>query len=248
MSERRRGGSCVYCLQTFPALEDEHVFPDSWYPDGTSPTLARYKVPACKSCNRGYGKVEERLLRGWTMCIDASHPAAAGILPRVLRSMTPAKGRSARDARRRDQTRRKVERSVRIVPASTAKVLAPEGGPRGWTLLPSGLITLNGPAVPIQYSDVHTFVKKLIRGLYFVGTRGPLPLDVEIGTCQVTPSYVAAESSRLKLRRQGIPPGFAFWWGCLETDPSMMRWHFLIWGQVALHGQTRPREGLGSRG
>jgi hypothetical protein len=245
--KERRPAVCAYCRAPAKKLEAEHVFPDSWYPTSTDRKAERDKVPACRKCNGDYGRVEERLLRGWGMCIDALHPAAQGILLRVRRSMNAAAGRNKDDARIRDGTRRKLERSLRIVPAAAATILPGPGVSLMWTSLPSGILALGGPAVPIQYGDIRALLEKLVKGMHFLGTGTPLPEDVEIGTCQVSAEYIALEAAKLKLRPQGIPPGFTFWWGRLDSDPRVMHWHVLIWGHIALHAQTRPVETVRAR-
>src|SRR4051812_38706332 len=50
--------ACAYCGSA-PAVDDEHVFPRSWYPDTTPSTVKRVTVPACRSCNVRFKAIEE---------------------------------------------------------------------------------------------------------------------------------------------------------------------------------------------
>ncbi|MEO7735847.1 MAG: hypothetical protein ABIY55_33135 [Kofleriaceae bacterium] len=64
-------GTCVYCCASPVKVEDEHVFPSSWYPDGTPPSTMLI-VPACRRCNGDFGRVEERMFLTLAMTLPTS--------------------------------------------------------------------------------------------------------------------------------------------------------------------------------
>lgn len=53
-------GVCPYCAAEDVPLTIEHVFPESWYPDGVRQE-DMFKGPACGPCNHSHGKIENRL-------------------------------------------------------------------------------------------------------------------------------------------------------------------------------------------
>jgi hypothetical protein len=83
-NERER---CVHCLRSAELLEKDHVFPSSWYPDSTPPTVQRWTVPSCPECNRKLGQLEKDLLIRLMLCIDPKSYAASGLHSKVLSSL-----------------------------------------------------------------------------------------------------------------------------------------------------------------
>ena len=207
---RVRAGTCAYCAQHAPLLEDEHVFPESWHPTTTPLDVEKITVPSCTPCNRAYGRVEERLQRQWIQCIDTSNPAAHGIWERVERSMDPKRGRNDRDRRVRSGTREKLRRSVRRVPVASDG-LFPGMGARDaqWAQLPSGLVALSAKAIFVDGNNVASFTAKLVRGFHFYMHSAPLPTDVMVRTYaarQDTWPVLLAQVRTMTTR--GTPRGF----------------------------------------
>lgn len=239
---RGRRGTCAYCGELSDSLEDEHVFPESWYPSSTPADAERIKVPSCSKCNRDLGRLEERLQRQWATCIDATHPAAVGIWERVIRSMRPELGRDERDARVRAGTRAKLKKAIRTVPIAAAGSFPGFGALEAtWSSQPSGLVALSADAVMIDSKDVEAFTAKLVRGLHFLAHGAPIPADVTLNT------YVVREDAWPELLEKvstmtprGVPPGFIFWRAVANENPMFGLWYFLIWGQVFLQATTIP--------
>ncbi|MEO8906078.1 MAG: hypothetical protein ABI627_31530 [Polyangiaceae bacterium] len=237
-----RPSVCAYCRVESDRLEDEHVFPESWYPNTTPTGVAKIKVPSCSECNRNYGRTEERLQRQLAVCIDVANPAAQGVWDRVRRSLRPQDGRNARDARIRAGNRDKLMRSVHAAPVGSAGQLPGFGAIEGrLTPEPSGLLTLAADAVKIAAADVASFTEKLVRGLHYCVHEAPLPTDVEVRTYVVSEDEWPALLERTRaMTAQGVPPGFIFWRGAAQDDPMFAFWYFWIWGQVCLQASTVP--------
>jgi hypothetical protein len=239
---RGRPGTCAYCNAHATSLEDEHVFPESWYPSTTPADAARIKVPSCSRCNRAYGRVEERLQRQWAACVDTTNPAADGVWDRVLRSLGPEHGRDPRDARVRAGNRRKLKGAIRPVPVS-APGLFPgfHAVEASWALQPSGVLALSAEAVEIDGKDVAAFTEKLVRGLHFRSHDAPLPANVVVKTYVVHHDTWPELLQQVRaMTPQGVPPGFIFWRGVAKDHPMFALWYFLIWGQVFLQASTVP--------
>lgn len=239
---RGRPGTCTYCRAQVASLEDEHVFPDSWYPTTTPADAERIKVPSCSKCNRDYGRTEERLQRQWAACVDATKPAALGIWDRVHRSLRAEYGRDPRDARVRAGNREKMQRAIRPVPV-TANGLFPgfRAIEASWSSQPSGLVALSAEAVEIDPNDVAAFTEKLVRGLHFRLHDAPVPADVTVSTYVVNEGAWPELLEKMRaMTPRGVPPGFIFWRGVAKDHPMFALWYFLIWGQVFLQASTRP--------
>jgi hypothetical protein len=243
-SPQTRPAACAYCRVESERFEDEHVFPESWYPSTTPSGTAKLKVPSCSTCNRNYGRLEERLQRQWAVCIDTTNPAAHGVWDRVQRSLRPEDGRNERDARIRAGNRDKLKRSIQSFPAGSAGQFPGFGAIEArWTQQPSGLHALAADAVKIDAKDVASFTEKLVRGLHYLIYDAPLPADVTLRTYVVTKDAWPALLERLHgMTPQGVPPGFIFWRGVEKEHPTFALWFFLIWGQVFVQASTAPPE------
>lgn len=242
MRARGRPGICAYCRQQTHALEDEHVFPESWYPLDTPSDVARITVPSCTPCNRNYGRLEERLQRQWGACIETSHPAARGVWERASKSLEPERGRNERDTRIRAGNREKLKRSILSVHVETRGVF-PGFRPREPSLVPdsSGGGMLMADAMRIDRKDVETFTAKLVRGLHYSVLGHPLPEDVKIRTYVVREEVWPELIDKLsRMTPHGIPPGFVAWRAVAKGDPTFAIWYFLVWGQIFLQAATVP--------
>jgi hypothetical protein len=108
MSKRPNPGNCTYCLEFSEKLTWDHVLPVSWYPDTTPNNIEKWKVPACRKCNREFGRVEEELLLKLGLCLDPQSIASLGISHKVLRAVNPAYAKNDRDKRVRERKRNKL--------------------------------------------------------------------------------------------------------------------------------------------
>jgi hypothetical protein len=64
-------------------MEAEHVFPESWYPNGT-PRASMVLVPACRKCNGDHGRIEERTFLPLVGGLPCGDPAIRSIIDRAL--------------------------------------------------------------------------------------------------------------------------------------------------------------------
>jgi hypothetical protein len=87
--------SCAYCSTVVEKVEKEHVFPESWYPDGT-PRDRMVLVPACRKCNGDFGRIEERMLLPLALALPDDADTQS-ILARATRGLDPSAGRNVQD-------------------------------------------------------------------------------------------------------------------------------------------------------
>lgn len=88
---------CPFCLKEYRNLTDEHVFPNSWYPNNVPSNIQKWKVPSCKFCNQKFGKIEQEILLTAGLCLDPNSKETNTISQRILRSFNPKVGRNDRD-------------------------------------------------------------------------------------------------------------------------------------------------------
>lgn len=88
---------CPFCLKEYQNLTDEHIFPESWYPDDIPSNIEKWKVPSCELCNQKFGKIEQEVLLTAGLCLDPGSKETNTISQRVLRSFNPKVGRNERD-------------------------------------------------------------------------------------------------------------------------------------------------------
>jgi hypothetical protein len=214
----------------------EHVFPESWYPDGTASTWERPKVPSCSECNRAFGKIEERLLRTLGLCLRHGIPGTAGIPDRALRALSPKKGRNERDKFHRERAGRAVMSTVEFIPVDhpTAMPGIKPDLVEKWGQNPSGVYTKGSPALPFPKKDLDAFTRKLVRGLFFLGAEGvALPPEAVIKPFIVGEEawpHCAQMIEQLQIPPRGVPPGFIFWARAVSRQNWTSLWFFQIWG------------------
>jgi hypothetical protein len=234
---------CAYCVQPIEGKADrEHVFPESWYPDGTDPTFQRPKVPSCHRCNRDFGKIEQSLLRTWGICLPKETDANRGISARAVRSLNPWEAKGPRDAYFRERTRDAfISSSFLAKPDVAGKFPGLDANRIGWGQTASG-IWIRGPrAIPIRGEDVTVFTKKLVRGLFYIlsGDK-PLPADANITDLVLSKKFwpnCAQIIHQSQIRQFGVP-GFYFWPMSDLEDPYQTLWFFLIWDFIFFQAIT----------
>jgi len=161
-----------------PKLEWDHVFPESWYPNGIS-SAERDKtvVPCCPPCNDKASPLEEHLRRVLITMVDITEPSAAGQLETALRGVRPWDARNERDRQHRQRKREQFEReilNVRTIGEGRLPGLEP-----AWCELPSsGIFVYGYPEVRVPTLGVRMLRDKLFRGLYRLETGKLLPPEL----------------------------------------------------------------------
>ena len=160
--DRKKTGTCVYCLKQFENLTKDHIFPRTWYPDLTPPTVERWVVPACSECNHHYGVIEQELMIRMGLCLDPRSPESGGIPQKALRAINPKLGKGERDRKARMKLRERILGDM----FTTKDPLFP------------GMLPNFGPQEGLDYGDSYTEIKipadqleelaqKFVRGLTY---------------------------------------------------------------------------------
>ena len=227
---------CPYCARPIEGrAETEHVFPASWYPDGTDSSIQRLVVPSCAGCNREYGKIEARLLRVFALGLPDDNPAARGIGERAVRALNPDDAHNAVDAYHRAKARRSIISSAKFVPLDSPGHfpgvrldLRADWGPSS-----SGVWVKGARALSFRAGDLEAFAAKLVRGLFYLGSAGtPIPKEAVIQTYFAPPEVwpkCARMTQDLQMVLGGVPPGFLFWATAVSRTNYTSLWFFKIW-------------------
>lgn len=160
--KRKVNGICIFC-GTEGEVTDEHIFPESWYPDDTPPNTPKWKAPSCKRCNNDYyGKRESNVFPFLAMTAEPNHPGARGIAERGFKAADESRGKDARGKAARAHTlelmraRAKLEKSRDI----------PEGADYlGWRHQYPNLLTTY-----VREEDILPVIGKIARGVLYLVT------------------------------------------------------------------------------
>lgn len=162
MAQRPPPGKCVHCLNDRQQRTWDHVFPESWYPETTSTDIEKWKIPACEPCNREYGRLEQDLMLRIGLRIDPNAFEAAGVVPKVLRSLNPRFAKNEKDRRARESKRDQILKQVLKGTDIPLSVVYPQFGEK-W-----GRPSEQQVAVPIPKKSVDRLFEKIIRGLAYI--------------------------------------------------------------------------------
>ena len=98
---------CIHCLRLTESPEADHVFPDSWYPDSTPPTVpSAGPHQATQNATGSTASSNYDLLIRLVLSTDPNSDAASGLAARVFRSLgldvegLPEKEKTIRDGLR----------------------------------------------------------------------------------------------------------------------------------------------------
>jgi len=162
VTKKFRKGQCAYCLRSFDDLTSDHVLPQSWYTETTSPDMEKWQAPACGKCNAEMGKIENRLLIQIGLCVPPFEHESLGIAHKALKSLRYECGRDKRDQEAREKSRRTVlERAVDLTEIPLSSILPRFG-------FHPGMDPSQELGIPVSVSDLRAIGEKIIRGTTWV--------------------------------------------------------------------------------
>ena len=233
MAKRNRGERkpCAYC-DSAEGREGEHVFPRSWYPDTTPPTVQRLTVPACRDCNERWEQVERKLADEILLVVSPNRPEIAGVQERLTRAWKATAEQKPDERRHRIGRASKVLKTMLWAPPVPGRALA--------TLRTAGgLLVRASPARRIENHLLRDIAEKFIKGLHYDETGGEV-----LRALKVDAAFIAsderlallgkdiADALRIVLEQNPIHdlgPGF---WYRRHREGARSVWAFRIWGQV----------------
>lgn len=105
-------GTCLFCLQEGVQLQKEHIFPKSWYPNGTNASQRFTLSVSCDSCNKSFGRIEDEIGKRVGLVFDPNDPVFGVLADKAYRSISPDQGRSEQDVLARTRERFRVMNEV----------------------------------------------------------------------------------------------------------------------------------------
>lgn len=236
-------GTCAYCAASDVPVEDEHVFPDSWFPDGF-PRDRMVVVPSCVACNRRYGRIEERLFWPLVAGFGSADPRTESIIARAIRGVDPGAGKGPRDVSHRAARARRLRRIYRAVPASADVDLAWTPVPRDYSVVrtPGGLLVQGAYSHEVPTEELDALAGKLVKGCYRALSGRELSRDArcfgEFFSEQPGP-MLAEIANNAPLQRSGEWP---FEIACTRDSRGASLWLFVLWGLYTVRGGTIPAD------
>jgi hypothetical protein len=225
---------CVHCLRDAEEITADHLFPRSWYPTTTPQNIEKWKFPACVSCNREYGKLEEQLRLLFAACVDPEADAAAGIWSRAFDSINPSKARNGLDAIKRKSARSRFLKRVKEADPSWVNSAIPEIHADR----PKGNLAL---LVPVQ--DTHKFIEKLVRGTIYLTEQRYIESNQEITVSLLRPEDSQPIVSMLEQFGEFYErgPGIRIRKAVAHDAKTNALFVFDIWDQFRFHGSVMDR-------
>lgn len=162
MARRPASGKCVHCLKYSERMNWDHVFPESWYPDTTSPELEKWKIPSCIPCNDKYGIIEKDFLIRIGLCLDPNDPACSGVVTKALRSIDPSKARNNKDRKHRTNKRNQILSQMVPVHNVPTSAVYPGFGADRW---PDEHLTAG---ITINQESQIKITEKIVRGILYL--------------------------------------------------------------------------------
>lgn len=230
-----RVGTCAYCGAAGVNTTDDHVFPESWHPDGFPPSQMLL-VPSCSPCNHSYGRREERMFLPLVMMLPTD-PRTSGLAQRAMRAADPAAGRDERDAAIRRRVGEALLRKTKIIPPMTS--VQDTMWTRTGRLI--GVVgetdrgeVLGTPVVEFGWENLEPVAIKFLRGCYFDVYGQPLPKTPApwAKTAVRDPAEVVAQLAATPgaVTRGGFPFSFVM----ASTKPEHTLGVFVLWDQVVV--------------
>jgi hypothetical protein len=223
---------CVHCLNPAGNTRD-HVFPGSWYPDGTPGDVQRPTAPSCKPCNGRSGKQENYLLGRLGLCIDPTKAESAGIAAKALRAVGIG-------------VEGDLSAKEKVIRAKLKKKLIQETMPYSQVDGKPGVLPGFGPhnevpresqiAVSVNAETLKDVCRKIVRGLeHNVANRyvaHPYVLDV---------FFIEDEAAERLAIGFGLPrlylgPGFHVQRAGAHDDLGHVIYRITIWDTLVVHG------------
>lgn len=239
MSKKFNNQYCVHCLGYFEDLTEDHIFPESWYPDSTPQNMEKWVVPACFACNNKLGRIEEETYKKLALCLNGNEIAASGVSEKANRLYKPSFAKDERDKRRKEANVRKIIPDLLYtekMPMGLMNNCGPDKDDHGKLLL----VHISIPKL------LDPFAKKVVRGLEFKfrnklidpSVRKITIIHPPVGIDDMAPSEMLKLNNVLNISGAKVDrgPGFVVRRAIDIYGTSL--YHITIWGKVEIWGEV----------
>ncbi len=239
MQER---GTCAYCGTEGVLLTIEHVFPESWYPDGTAPSTM-LTVPACGPCNAAYDKIEKRMFAPLALSLP-DDPRVATIVARAMRSADPSVAKSPRDAEHRQKRGDSIMRRSRIVgpdvPIPQA-MWTPAGRREAEFITDTGEAIVGSVTLDHGWENLEALAIKLFRGCYFAVSGRVLGDAHPVWAKGFHDDPGSLIASWQRVRGAVTAGAFPFQYVIAEDEQGSAGGFFILWNFAVVFASNLPR-------
>lgn len=230
---------CIHCLEYFDELTEDHILPDSWYPDSTPSNLEKWTAPACERCNSKLGKVEEALFDKLSICFDENDIASSGLYMKKLLHKPEDERSAGRQAKFLMDI---LKSSVPYLYDDNIDNVLKRGTPK------EGVRTRNMIRIPGK--ELYLVSKKIIKGLEFKLRNRLVSEDIKIEI--IIPH--ANNEKELKLINKWeelISPieenthrgyGFVVNYGVNPSDEDWIIYNVLVWNHLEFWAMLYPKD------
>jgi hypothetical protein len=223
---------CVYCLSAIPdeLFTEDHVIARSWYPSNT-PSLPKWKVPACFPCNKSLSRIEEETLRRLAMCANVRDKTLTKIIATAKRSVNPAYGKNPKDKAMREKRRQALIRD-----------LMHDVSPQMPGMLPAFQRNFDegsNTGIKLDANELEAIGTKWIRGLHYWRLGDLIPptaaIDIHFVTDEVA-QMAFAEILKFATAVHNGPGVQALIFDAVEGNRRITQYAFKIWSEFKLYG------------
>lgn len=221
-------GTCAYCGADGVEVTDDHVFPDSWYPDDHPPS-ERLLVPSCSPCNHRYGQLEERMFLPLTQMLH--DPRAEALQKRAQRTADPSAGSF-------------LGKTTIIGPRASV----PPGAMWNRTGRKVGIVgeselgeVIGTPVVRFGWENLEPIIFKLLRGCYYAVHGKPLPQDPPLWAQAAVKDPTPVIEQAAAIPGAVVRGAYPFKYILVSAKPEMTLGFFILWDEIVLWAGNIPQ-------
>ena len=232
---------CVYCLQEFEKLTNDHVIPRSWYPETTPEGMEKFQVPACNGCNNHFSSIESKLLTVFAYCLSPATEEAAGVSVPVMRSMKP--GLASTEKERVHRTK-KLENFLKHMEISSKVAISQETIYPGFGTPNNAVYDRYKRPLLMEKNMLEEFICKIVKGLtyrlnqtYIETTHQITIFPPDDNTKSIFDPILERYGNRFN---RG--PGLSIFRALPAEDPMSSIWKIILWNKFITYATVDPVE------
>lgn len=236
MAKKFSNMKCIHCCNYFEELTSDHVFPKSWYSNGTPENIEKWQVPSCMECNNRLGKIENELRTRFGLGLNPNNKEVHNIIEKSLSALDSTKGRSSNDSRIRKEKRKKL----------VSEIIPQEKIPSN-SVIPNNQFSIDNYKDGILIDEDHLilFTKKIIKGITWIESKDYLDdhrYDIEMFIFPHPENNpFSIEINKHKHEVYSIGDGIKISRIVAAEMPTCGIYEIILWKSIVLHGMVRLR-------
>jgi len=232
---------CIHCLKYFDKLTEDHIFPNSWYPESTPTNLEKWTAPSCDLCNKKLGSAEEELFHRLAICLDENDIVALGLSKKVLNKFLTF-----------SEDKRKFGRQMKLI-KDTIKIFIPYLYEEGNDRVMKGGTPKEGVRsrlmIRIPNKKLLMVGEKIIKGLEYKLRNRLIEQDRKVDIIvphannKKDDELIANWENLIMAEEECVTrgPGFVVKYGVSPYDENWVIYNIKIWGHLDIWGFVYPK-------